>query len=529
MAGSPIEEIIGHIQAGNNFLLSGGAGSGKTYTLIESIDHIYQTNINANVACITFTNVAADEITERAPYNNLWVSTIHEFLWAEINSFQKNLKTVLVDLLKSEEIRLQNSSELVLEELEPNYYHDKEITYKEFKVIDKGIISHNEVLKLANSMFARFKLLRKMLCDKYNYILIDEYQDTEEQVIQIFLDYMRDEMEGKLVIGLFGDSMQSIYEKGIGDLQGYIEQGLVKEIIKEDNYRCSISTIDLLNKIRVDISQKPSENNKAGSIKFIYSNNDNVQLNDIKGTEYFSGWDFADEKETKELYLTHKLIARQRGFIDLLSAYPNSDRLMGDYKDKLAKHLYKMEDLLYAYEKSDYNEVLKLTDLKVKSHNDKVDLKKKIENILQLNESSIDEIIKINNELGLIIIDDDLKEYFVEKEEQYKNIRGISYSQFRNLYAYEQGFSPYSTQHGVKGTEFNNVFVILDNGNWNMYNFKSLFENQGNPKVIERTRKVFYVCCSRTKDNLIVYFNQPTNAVISQAQAWFGQANVHQV
>lgn len=529
MARSPIEDIQGHIEVGNNFLLSGGAGSGKTYTLIESIRHIYQQDIKAQVACITFTNVAADEITERVPYSNLRVSTIHEFLWSEIKSFQKNLKNVLVDLLKSGEIRLQGDSEIVLEKLEPDYYKDKEIEYKEFKVVDKGIISHNEVLKIANCMFERFKLLRKMFCDKYDYILIDEYQDTEQQVIQIFLDYLRDVMKDNLVIGLFGDSMQSIYEKGIGNLSRYIEQGVVKEVVKEDNYRCSLATIELLNKIRKDIRQKPAANNKDGTIKFIYSNNNDVLLDEIKGTDHFNGWDFSDESKTKELYLTHKLIAKQRGFIDLITAYENSDRLLGNYKDKLAKHLYKMEDFLHAYESADYNDVLKLTDLKIKSHNDKVELKKGIKTILQVADNSIDEIIKLTDEQGLIKIDDDLNEYFSDKEEQYNKICDISYSQFRNLYNYEQGFSPYSTQHGVKGTEFDNVFVILDNGNWNMYNFKSLFENQGNPNVIERTRKVFYVCCSRTENNLVVYFNKPTDSVVSQAQAWFGEANVHQV
>lgn len=62
-----------------NFLLSGGAGSGKTYTLVQTLHYIFDKNPKVQVACITYTNVAADEIKERSPYSRLHVSTIHDF------------------------------------------------------------------------------------------------------------------------------------------------------------------------------------------------------------------------------------------------------------------------------------------------------------------------------------------------------------------------------------------------------------------------------------------------------------------
>ncbi|HHO42085.1 MAG TPA: ATP-dependent helicase, partial [Epsilonproteobacteria bacterium] len=93
-----------------------------------------------------------------------------------------------------------------------------------------------------------------------------------------------------------------------------------------------------------------------------------------------------------------------------------------------------------------------------------------------------------------------------------------------------QELSPYSTQHGVKGAEFDNVFVILDNGKWNRYNFKYLFENKaGNENIIERTRKIFYVACSRVKDNLVVYFPQPEKETLRRAREWFGDDNVVEI
>ena len=85
---------------------------------------------------------------------------------------------------------------------------------------------------------------------------------------------------------------------------------------------------------------------------------------------------------------------------------------------------------------------------------------------------------------------------------------------------------PFSTQHKVKGAEFDNVLVILDNGKWNQYNFQNLFTLSGNESVLKRTRKIFYVCCTRAKERLYVYYNQPSNDIIVKAREWFGKENV---
>ena len=74
-------EILEHIKQGHNFLLSGGAGSGKTYSLVQVLQHISGLYPNAQIACITYTNAAAIEIKNRANIKNLRVSTIHDFLW----------------------------------------------------------------------------------------------------------------------------------------------------------------------------------------------------------------------------------------------------------------------------------------------------------------------------------------------------------------------------------------------------------------------------------------------------------------
>ena len=91
------------------------------------------------------------------------------------------------------------------------------------------------------------------------------------------------------------------------------------------------------------------------------------------------------------------------------------------------------------------------------------------------------------------------------------------------LYNYLEGFTPYSTQHKTKGSEYDNVLIVLDNGNWPKYNFKYLFENTiDKEEIIERTQKLFYVCCTRAKENLAVYYLNPSANALIAAKKWFG-------
>jgi DNA helicase-2/ATP-dependent DNA helicase PcrA len=84
-----VEQIFVHVKKKENFLLSGGAGSGKTYSLVEVIKKAIEDNPTSKVACMTYTNAAVKEIEERVNHVNLNVSTIHDFLWDNIKSFQK--------------------------------------------------------------------------------------------------------------------------------------------------------------------------------------------------------------------------------------------------------------------------------------------------------------------------------------------------------------------------------------------------------------------------------------------------------
>ena len=626
-------EIFQSIDDGRNFLLSGGAGSGKTYSLVNVIRQAIAENPTAKVACMTYTNAAVKEIEERVNHKNLNVSTIHDFLWDSIKHFQKELKHALISLANNEEV-----TRISIEEVNPvpdNYYAvlPDGVQYKEFVRIREGIISHDELLIVANYLFEKYPKLSSIVKDKYKFIFIDEYQDTSKVVIETFLTHFK-KSERKNIIGFFGDAMQSIYEDGIGNLNDYkgadIEK--VNEIPKKQNRRNPKLVIDLANKLRTDgITQEPSTDPKApnmangtikqGTVLFLHSTNGDVN----KVEEFLIGnyaWDFNNSKETKELNLTHNLIADKAGFRTLMDIYDddpviglktdilnkikdnkknnrpeieinevdtfdtvvdkfelknrqrvlkkdilladpikaelydqlkdkpfsevkkiylNKDALIDDKKqdeedenrkgskrDNLIKHLFKIQNNISLYQNKKYNEFLRVTDyrFRITSIASKKVLKENIESLVNVGNKTIEQIINDANEKGICLIDDKLIAFKENKEYLYNRVKDVKFSEFQKLYEYLEGQTPFSTQHKTKGAEFDNVLVILDNGGWNNYNFSNLFLETGSASVLNRTQKIFYVCCTRAKENLAVFFHNPDAQVISKAKQWFGEINV---
>ena len=624
------QQIIQHIKNGHNFLLSGGAGSGKTYTLVQVIKKCIEDFPTSKVACMTYTNAAVKEIEERVDHKNLNVTTIHDFLWDNIKHFQKELKQSLVALANDDLITKINISSVNPVPDDFFDYLEKDIQYKEYLRLNEGIISHDELLILANHLFKTYPKLSDILKDRFKFIFVDEYQDTSKLVIEIFLEHF--ELSNKKnIIGFFGDSMQSIYDNGIGNLDNYTgeENGNVEEVKKEQNRRNPKLVIDLANRLRTDgLTQTESKdsnapnideegNLKLGDIKFLYSNDDNLEK-----VKAFLGWNFNNSKKTKELNLTHNLIAGKAGFKTLMDVYDSDpiiglksdilqkikynkkknkpeieiteddtfesvvdkfqlknkqkelkkdillanpeetflfnqlkdrpflevkniyiskdaliddkkqdeddDKKKGSKRDNLIKHLFKIQSNISLYQNDKYNEFLRATDyrLKVTSIASKKTLKENIENLVNTNTKTIEEVIDEANETGICLIDDKLTSFKEKNEYLYNRVKDIKFSEFQELFKYLEGKTPFSTQHKTKGTEFENVLIILDNGKWNSYNFQNLFLNTGTRSVLERSQKIFYVCCTRAKEKLAIYFNSPNEAVLAKATEWFGVENV---
>ena len=605
-------------------ILEGGAGSGKTYSLISLIETLIIKSSEIKIVCITYTNNAVAEIKSRIDNENLWVSTIHEFIWYIIKKYQKEIKNELVLLINDEIIKeFKKPKDLENNLITIDYFNNIDVEYDEYYSMNPNAenkikISHDHILILAEKMFDKYKKLSDILKDIANCIFVDEYQDTSPYIAKILLEHLK-KSKKKNVIGFFGDSMQSIYDEGVGDLNKY----KLKKIVKKQNRRNPRIVIEIANKFRNDkITQIPSKDKNApnmdengviieGNIKFIYGK-EQEDINFLKNKALFKPWNFLNGEQTKELRLTHKYNAEMAGFKKLYDLYnddliiklidniqknidnnENKESVLNElvlelrpiynkkdlfeeitgneiynliyqdiknllwknvlekckiskeslmsykfngingryetnsHRDKILKKLDVLNELIELYESKKFNEFLKKTNFSIQNKNDKSKLKEIMNFFMLEDRKTIEEVLDFSKKQGLIREDVDFDNYISAKGFYlWERIKKISFKEYRNSILYLKEFSPISTQHSIKGSEFDNVLVVLES-NWNKYDFKTLFgKGSKNENVKKRTRKLFYVCMTRAKKNLVIYMPTEDLEIINSAKDYFGEENV---
>lgn len=109
------KEIYSNLESWKSFVFESGAGSGKTYALIESIKYLLERNyqtlryFNQKITVITYTNIAAKEIISRLGNSNLVsISTIHDWISSWLFSYRKELLKIHVNKI-NEEINIISS------------------------------------------------------------------------------------------------------------------------------------------------------------------------------------------------------------------------------------------------------------------------------------------------------------------------------------------------------------------------------------------------------------------------------------
>lgn len=628
------EKAINCVKNGKNFVLNGGAGSGKTYSLISIINSLIANNSNIKIVCITYTNNAADEILSRLNSKNVIVSTIHSFMWSLIKRYQYEIKTVLVELIKNDTHLFASPKNTDPNDIIYDYFKNLYVDYDSYYSMNTNNktvkISHDHVLAIAEKIFEKYSKISDILKDTADCIFVDEYQDTDPLVAKILLQHLK-QSKKKNVIGFFGDPMQAIYENSVGDLD--VEKYNLTVIKKYQNRRNPSSVITLANKFRSDgIKQVPSndinapnmENGSAikGSIKFFYGKeqfNSNI-FTKICDSKYCKSF---DKNNAKQLFLTNRIGSSMAGFSELYDLYNkdeifkiiktvkekikdiNTDTDMYDdssfaslikkfsitvnlndhenysyksaynllknekwknirnkyfidknslnaYKldysdgkyahnatrDKILQRLDELEYVIELYENDKVNDFLKVTNFAINCEKDKLNLKGIMDNISKCkDDTTIGEILNLAEEKGLLKKDMNFENYKVHNGFYlWSRIKEIEFKQYKNSVEYFSRHSPFCTQHSVKGNEYDDVLVVLNSYNWRMYDFETLFKNSDKEKIQERTRKLFYVCITRARRNLIVYMriadthtNYTHNAdseIVKKAEKYFGKDNV---
>ncbi|WP_064581474.1 ATP-dependent helicase [Streptobacillus moniliformis] len=287
-------------------LILAGAGSGKTRTLTFKIAYmIKEKNINPrNILALTFTNKAAKEMKERVETlvgdnNEILISTFHSFAVRLLRTYSERIgytnnfniydnndqKSIIKKILKSQGLdKKYKESQIIskisrLKELGLNYTNlgqelDMNLPFnREFKEIFR---EYQEKLEKSNAMdFSDLLVNAKALLDDeyvldkiqniYIYILIDEYQDTNEIQYQIVKKIAKKYKN----ICVVGDEDQSIYAfrgANIRNILNFEKDYPNANTIKlEQNYRSTQTILDAANSV--------IRNNKSSKGKRLWSDN----------------------------------------------------------------------------------------------------------------------------------------------------------------------------------------------------------------------------------------------------------------
>ena len=525
------EKIIQTLKTGKSFVVEAGAGAGKTTSLNYVIDWIQDHwwkkfhLRKQKVVCITYTNAAVNIILSRLKdCSFIEPMTIHSFAWRVIKQFQS---TLLNFIKKGENIKFPEECKIE-DILGINY------DFGVKQIDDNGILHlhHNDVITLFSHMLEKAKF-RRIFSSNYPLILIDEDQDSFSVLINKFIEYYIQYETGPQ-FGFFGDSWQTIYSNN--GACGKIENEHLKIIEKHINFRSTQKIIDLLNKIRPELIQKPALKDSEGEVWVVHSNDyngqrqskgvwkDELPLEELSRRvenlrqHIISHWCQKDEK-TKVLLLTHKLLAAQQGYEKLLTLM--GDRLKQGDDPLLCFFQDVVEPVFEALEKkklSILDNVLKNGVIRTKA--DKKIWHEWKEKLNKARAGSTFDMISIIETMNTLPIPAKVQEFIDllklprdtnEETQKAHAIAAIPYHEFLAAISFLRPDAFFSTEHGVKGEEYDYVIFVVGRG-WTHYQFDKIMPQQpSEDPTYVRNRNLFYVCCSRPKKKLIIFVTVPLN------------------
>ena len=396
-----LAEVYGCLERKESFLVEAGAGAGKTYTLVKALhflmDH-YQHILpqrHQKIACITFTNVAKDEIdarTDRSPL--IYCNTIHAFCWSLISGFQRELRERLPGLQHWPDriAEVGNLGERAVEyELGHRSINDRRVS-----------IHHDDVLILTIALMENAKF-RRILTGKYPIILIDEYQDTNSDWVSSIKDHFLGQEESPQ-FGFFGDHWQKIYGSGCGR----IEHPNLTVIGKQANFRSVSTVVDCLNRMRPELPQFVVDPNEQGRVRIFHTNtwtgarqtgshwggdlpNEAADraLQNVLDRLSEEGWDMSP-KSTKILMLTHRGLAGKQGYPSIPEVFTYNESFTNKEDPHIAYFADALEPACEAYLFGKYGEMFRAFGSRVpaiRAHADKKKWSEAMDRLIKLREA----------------------------------------------------------------------------------------------------------------------------------------------
>ena len=528
--------------------------------VIANSDRLHKTR---KIACITYTNTAVEEIEARlsdVEKNRVEVGTIHSFLYNNLvkpflfllkdsngeelvdlkyldgheehiprrNNFRKwftehwsNKRYDLLNdskkyqsvikCLKNLDWKFNDNDELVLElrkncigaalEIKFPYSslsHQEFLAYKKY-YWEKGEIHHEDILYFAYRILKENPRVIKFLSNKFPYIFIDEFQDTNPIQTRI----VKKLGEKQSIVGVIGDSAQSIYKFQGATREDFLNFNLsgLKEYYISDNRRSTQNIIKFIDKIRNNkLSQNCTREIEGDKVTILVGDK-------IKASNYLH-----------KLYDNVVVLARNNELVGQLKNNTNKElgnlwdesmSLDSNYRRQKLLHgiVYAVELLGQNRNKDALKKVLKF--FKKKDKEGKYVCKDKARkcsiNVLEkLYQHKAEKLNKLVIDFYNEIINYTLEKYNIKL---CSNLRkGQYYKKFSSQYTYKDliqalkikdNMSNIRTIHKAKGAEFKTVLLTIEERDMD-YIFNPDIDSD------KDDTRIYYVGCSRSIDNLFI-------------------------
>lgn len=575
-------------------LILAGAGSGKTKTITSRLAYLLSLGIDpTNTLTLTFTNKAANEMRDRAMsmienvcYPPL-LCTFHKFgllfLKFHIEKLGRRNNFVVIDtddkkrilksfgtdlpigLIASEISRYKNSliePKVAWEKAEQENYKKIAILYEKYEkyIVENNLVDFDDLLVLPYKILDMDENLAKQISERYKYIMVDEYQDTNDLQYKLLLKICTTHNN----ICVVGDDDQSIYGwrganiKNILDFSSAFADTKVVKL--ENNYRSTSKILKAANELiehnrgrigkvlnstkgegkDIEVIESSDENHEstiiAKRIKQLIEKRVNpkniavlYRINALSrsleeglnraGIAYnmVGGVKFYERTEVKDLISYLRIVANPNDDFSLKRIINRPKRGLGKVTlDKIIKSAYDAKKSIYEYILTNASEVEAAMSKKCFQA-----LQEFVENIQTLQEAAqnatYDVIDKMEDLFGI-------KKYYGQLPDSLERVSNIDefFGLFRDLIKQNPQMSvddflndlalqsdqdkidgeniSIMSIHAAKGLEFEYLFVIgMEEG---------FFPLIGDGSDIEEERRLGYVAITRAKEELTLSFSE---------------------
>ncbi len=462
--------------------------------------------------------------------------------------------------------------------------------------IGKNSLHHAEVIAVTAKFISDSPLMRQILIRKHPVLLIDESQDTQKDLIDAFF-FLQAEHPDQFCLALFGDTMQRIYSDGKVGLEEAVPANWAKPAITVNHRcpKRVVALLNRI-RLKVDGAlQEPRQDAQEGVVRlFLINDVDDVEKLNVETTvakkmaEVTSDEEWRSQQAIKVLTLEHHMAARRGGFDGFFEPLYKVDSfktgLLDGTLSGIALFTQQVLPLVQAMQSGDRFAVARVVkdyspimapEGKNGTRTSLEDVRKAgraVESMFSLWDDRADPYlldvlkeIKRENLFGTpdiftpILADADGQGEETEPVpgaaeddknpaiEAWREALAVPFSQFEAYAGYISDRSPFGTHQGIKGLQFPRVMVILDDNEARGFMFsyekllgakaltntdeKNLLE--GKDTSVDRTRRLFYVTCSRAQQSLavIVYTKEVDKVAnhMSSDVGWFEDQEVVQM